>query len=154
MRTSRARGEGKDDECLRRRTGGRECEAVQRDPAPLRADDFVLGAERGANGGNPRRAVGRLLRVCELHLGVEVVLCSRIPPSAVSVLIARGKPARDSEIERDVPGVMLLSVLATFIAELDGRVRDEFLGDGAETGGGIGGFVCDKLSLSFESNNK
>jgi hypothetical protein len=32
-----------------------------------------------------------------------------------------------------MPGAGSLSVLEAFIAELDGRLRDKFLGDGAET---------------------
>ena len=151
------RGDGIESGHSRRLTGQREREPVQRDPAPLRVDDFDLGRERGAEGGDPRRAKGRLVHVRVLHRRVEVVLRARIALPTVPVLIARGKPARDGEIEGDVQRAGLLSfsiLVVAFVAEFDGRFRDEFFGDGAETGGGVARFLHDQLCLSFESDHE
>lgn len=41
-----------------------------------------------------------------------------------------------------------------FIAEFYGRFRDEFLGYGAETDGGIAGLLCDEFSLSLECDDE
>jgi hypothetical protein len=53
-----------------------------------------------------------------------------------------------------MPSAGTLSVLVAFIAKFDGGLRDEFLGDGAETDGRVACFLRDKLSLSFESDDK
>jgi len=151
----RVRGDRKEGRNLRGGAGQREREAVQRDPALLRVDDFGLGRERGAEGGDPRRAgEGRLLHVRVLRRGVEVVLRARIALPTVPVLVARGKPARDEKIEGDVPRAVLFSVLVALVAELDGRFRDEFFGDGAETDGRIARLLHDQLCLSFESDDE
>ena len=116
-------------------------------------ENIVSGEERGAEGGNPRGA-GRL-RIREPRGGKEVVLGARKALPAVSVEIARGKPARDGQVEHDVPGAGLLSILVAFAAEFDGRLRgDKFLGDGAETDGGVARFLRDKFSLSLESDDQ
>ena len=154
----RVRGDGIESGHSRRLTGQREREAVQRDPATPRVDGFDLGRERGAEGRDPRRAKGRLVHVRVLRRRVEVVLRARIALPTVPVLIARGKPARDGEIEGDVPRAGLSSfptvLVAAFVAEFDGRFRDEFFGDGAETGGGVARFLHDQLCLSFESDHE
>jgi hypothetical protein len=71
----------------------------------------------------------------------------------VSVEIARGEPARDGEIEHDVPdgGPFSVDVL---IAEFYGRFRDQFLGYGAETDGGIARFLRDEFGLSLEYDDE
>ena len=134
--------------------GGKGCKAVEHYPAALRVEDIVSGEERRAEGGNPRGA-GRL-RIREPRGGKEVVLGARKALPAVSVEIARGEPARDGQVEHDVPGAGLLSILVAFTAEFDGRLLrgDKFLGDCAETDGGVARFLRDEFSLSLESDDQ
>lgn len=53
-----------------------------------------------------------------------------------------------------MPGAGTLSVLVALIAEFDGGLRDEFLGDGAETDGRVACFLRDKLGLSLEGDDE
>ena len=53
-----------------------------------------------------------------------------------------------------MPSARSLSILVAFAAEFDGRLRDEFLGDGAETDGGVARFLRDEFSLSLESDDQ
>ena len=130
----------------------RERKAIEHYPAALRVEDIVPGEERGAEGGNPRRA--ERLRIRELCTGEEIVLGARKALPTVSVEVARGEPAGDGEVEHDVPSAGTLSVLEAFIAEFDGGLGDEFLGDGAETDGGVACFLRGEFGLPFESDDQ
>lgn len=129
-----------------------ERKAVEHYLAALRVQDIVSGEEGRTESGNPRWAERVYIR--ESRAGVDIVLCARKPLPTVSIEIARGEPARDGEIEHDVPETGLFSVLVTFIAELYCRFRDQFLGYGAETGSRIGCFLCDEFSLSLECDDE
>jgi hypothetical protein len=113
----------------------------------------IVSREKGrAEGGDPRWA--ERLPICEPCGGEEIVLGARKALATIPIKVARGEPARDGEIEHDVPGAGTLSVLVALIAEFDGGLRDEFLGDGAETDGRVACFLRDKLGLSLEGDDE
>ena len=135
-----------------------EREAVEHYLAALCVQDIVPGEERGAEGGDPRRAERVYVR--EPRAGEEVVLRARKPLPTVSVEVARGEPTRDGDIEHDVPDarpfcVCVSSVLvAALVAEFYSRFRDQLFGYAAEADGGVGCFLCDELGLSLERDDE
>jgi hypothetical protein len=136
----------------------RKGEAVERYRARSRLNDLISRGERRTEPEcrePTRRAAAAAACAGVLHSGIEVVLRARHALPTISVEIARGKPAWDREIEHDVPGTGLLSVLVALVAELDARFRNEFLGYGAKPDGGVTcSFWRDKLSLFLEGDDQ